>query len=79
MADCDMTRSICRAGMLERRMPDAETVIYEPPKVGLPYLVVTLEPDGLSVLRANSRTEARTLVAGERQARRKGERKGKQD
>ena len=60
-------------------MPDAETVIYEPPKAGLPYLVVTLEPHGLSVLQASSRTEARTLVVSERQARRKGERKGKQD
>ena len=58
-------------------MPDVETVIYEPPRAGLPYLVVTLEPDGLSVLPANSRTEARTLVVSERQARHKGERKGK--
>lgn len=52
-------------------MPQTETVIYAPPKVGLPFLVVTLAPSGLTVLSAASRTEARTIVASERRTRKR--------
>jgi len=48
-----------------------EIVIYEPPKDGLPYLVVTVSPDGVSVLTAKSRTEARMMVSERTVARRK--------
>jgi hypothetical protein len=48
-----------------------ETVIYEPPKDGLPYLVVTLSPDGMNVLIAKSRTEARAMVSERTLARRR--------
>lgn len=40
-----------------------KTAIYEPPKDGLPYLVVTFEPDGVKVSVANSELEARTMAA----------------
>jgi len=51
-----------------------KTVIYEPPKDGLPYLVVTFGSDGLNVLTANSLFEARAMVS-ERAIRRRRERK----
>ncbi len=40
-----------------------KTAIYEPPKDGLPYLVLAFEPDGLKVTIANSELEARTMAA----------------
>lgn len=40
-----------------------KTVIYEPPKDGLPYLVLAFEPDGPKVSVPNSELEARTMVA----------------
>lgn len=40
-----------------------KTAIYEPPKDGLPYLVLAFEPDGLKVSVANSELEARTMAA----------------
>ena len=40
-----------------------ETVLYEPPKDGLPYLVVTFTPNGIEVETTNSRTEARAMIA----------------
>ena len=48
-----------------------ETVIYEPPKAGLPYLVVTVSTDGVNVVAAKSRTEARTMVSERVVARRR--------
>jgi hypothetical protein len=50
-----------------------KTAIYEPPKNGLPYLVVAFESDGLKVFTANSEFEARTIVS-ERAIRRRRER-----
>jgi len=50
-----------------------ETVIYEPPKDGLPYLVVTIGPDGLTVVSADSRTHARKLTSEQVMQRRKQE------
>ena len=43
-------------------MAQAETVIYEPPHPGLPYLVVTLTPTGVSVVPVKSNTEARVMI-----------------
>jgi hypothetical protein len=40
-----------------------KTAIYEPPKDGLPYLVVAFESDGVKVSVANSELEARTMAA----------------
>jgi hypothetical protein len=50
-----------------------KTAIYEPPKQGLPYLIVTFASDGLNVLTANSSVEARMKVS-ERAIRRRRER-----
>lgn len=50
-----------------------KTAVYDPPKEGLPYLVVTFGSDGLTVLTANSELEARTM-ASERAIRRRRER-----
>jgi hypothetical protein len=61
---------LCHVGDGELRM-QTETVIYEPPKDGLPYLVVMLSPDGVNVLTAKSRTEARTMVSERAIARRR--------
>ena len=51
-----------------------KAAIYEPPKEGLPYLIVTFESDGLNVVTANSSVEARAMVS-ERAIRRRRERK----
>jgi hypothetical protein len=51
-----------------------KTAIYEPPKEGLPYLIVTFASDGLNVLTAKSSVEARVMVS-ERVMRRRRERK----
>ena len=49
-----------------------KTAIYDPPKKGLPYLIVTFTSDGLKVLTANSSVEARAVVS-ERMIRRRRE------
>jgi hypothetical protein len=54
-----------------------KTAIYEPPKQGLPYLIVTFASDGLNVLTANSASEAR-MVVSERMIRRRRERKSEE-
>jgi hypothetical protein len=54
-----------------------KTAIYDPPKEGLPYLIVTFESDGLNVLTANSAVEARAIVS-ERVMQRRRERKGEE-
>ena len=51
--------------------------IYDPPKEGLPYLVVTLMPDGLKVTAACSCLSART-IASEGAIRRRSERQSEQ-
>jgi hypothetical protein len=51
-----------------------KTAIYEPPKEGLPYLVIAFEPDGMKVFPVDSEFEARTMVS-ERAIRRRRERK----
>jgi hypothetical protein len=50
------------------------TTIYDPPKEGLPYLVVTFTPDGLKITAANSSLSART-IASEGVIRRRSERR----
>ena len=44
-------------------MAKAESVIYSPPNERLPFLVVTLAPEGVSALPVKDRIEARTIVA----------------
>jgi hypothetical protein len=52
------------------------TAIYDPPKEGLPYLVVTFTPEGMKIATANSSLAART-IASERVIRRRSERRGR--
>ncbi len=59
---------------MEEYRLSAEIAIYEPPTDEFPYLVVTFASDGMSVLTANSRTEARAM-ASERAIGRRAERK----
>ena len=40
-----------------------KTGIYHPPKSGIPYLVVTVSPDGVSATAVDSKDEARILAA----------------
>jgi hypothetical protein len=53
------------------------TTIYDPPKEGLPYLVVTFTPDGMKITSANSTLAAR-MIASERAIRRRSERRSEQ-
>ena len=41
----------------------AKTAIYHPPKKGMPYLVVTVSPDGVSATAVGSKKEARVLTS----------------
>ena len=65
---CDRVGTAAMPGM---------TSIYDPPKEGLPYLVVTFTPDGLKITSADSRLAART-IASEGVIRRRNERQSKQ-
>ena len=49
------------------------TAIYDPPKEGLPYLIVTFTPEGMKIGTANSSLAART-IASEEVLRRRSER-----
>jgi hypothetical protein len=40
-----------------------KTAIYHPPKAGMPYLVVTVSPEGVSVVAVSSKDEARILAS----------------
>ena len=42
-----------------------KTAIYHPPKSGMPYLVVTVSPEGVSATAVNSKEEARVLASKE--------------
>jgi hypothetical protein len=46
------------------------TTIYDPPKEGLPYLVVTFAPEGMKITATHSSLAART-IASERAIRRR--------
>jgi hypothetical protein len=51
---CDATGTAAMPG---------RTTIYDPPKEGLPYLVVTFTPDGLKITTADSSLSARTIAS----------------
>jgi hypothetical protein len=53
------------------------TTIYDPPKEGLPYLVVTFTPEGMKIATANSSLAART-IASEGVISRRSERRSEQ-
>ena len=40
-----------------------KTAIYHPPKSGMPYLVVTVSPDGVVATAVETKEEARILAA----------------
>jgi hypothetical protein len=40
-----------------------KTAIYHPPKSGMPYLVVTVSPKGVSASAVESKEEARVLAS----------------
>jgi hypothetical protein len=40
-----------------------KTAIYHPPKSGMPYLVVTVSPEGVSATAVESKDEARILAS----------------
>ena len=65
-----------RLGTQGTAMPGS-TTIYDPPKEGLPYLVVTFTPEGMKIATANSSLAART-IASERTIGRRRERQGEQ-
>ena len=39
------------------------TAIHHPPKIGMPYLVVTVSPEGVSATAVESKEEARVLAS----------------
>jgi len=39
------------------------TAVYHPPKSGLPYLVVTVSPDGVTATAVETKDEARILAS----------------
>ena len=39
-----------------------KTAIYHPPKSGMPYLVVTVSPEGVTATAVESKEEARVLA-----------------
>ena len=40
-----------------------KTAVYHPPKSGMPYLVVTVSPDGVVAIAVDSKDEARILAS----------------
>ena len=40
-----------------------KTAIYHPPKPGMPYLVVTVSPEGVTATAVESKEEARVLAS----------------
>lgn len=40
-----------------------KTAVYHPPKSGMPYLVVTVSPDGITATACESKDEARVLAS----------------
>ena len=52
-------------------MPKAKktkTAIYHPPKSGMPYLVVTVSPEGVVATAVDSKDEARILASKKTQS-----------
>jgi hypothetical protein len=40
-----------------------KTAVYHPPKSGMPYLVVTVSPEGITATACESKDEARILAS----------------
>jgi hypothetical protein len=40
-----------------------KTAVYHPPKSGMPYLVVTVSPEGVIAIAVESKAEARILAS----------------
>jgi hypothetical protein len=40
-----------------------KTAIYHPPKKGMPYMVVTVSPEGVTAIAVESKDEARMLAS----------------
>ena len=49
--------------MAKDKEKKSKTAIYHPPKSGMPYLVVTVSPDGVQVTAVGSKDEARILAS----------------
>jgi hypothetical protein len=47
----------------KNKKPKTKTAIYHPPKSGMPYLVVTVSPEGVSATAVDSKEEARVLAS----------------
>ena len=41
----------------------SKTAVYHPPKSGMPYLVVTVSPEGITATACESKDEARILAS----------------
>ena len=46
-----------------RKGKKTKTAVYHPPKSGMPYLVVTVSPEGVTATACESKDEARILAS----------------
>jgi hypothetical protein len=49
--------------MMAKSKSKAKTAIYHPPKKGMPFLVVTVSPEGVVAIAVESKEEARVLAS----------------
>jgi hypothetical protein len=49
--------------MSKNNKQKTKTAIYHPPKKGMPYLVVTVSPEGVVAIAVESKDEARVLAS----------------
>ncbi len=49
--------------MVAKSKSKAKTAIYHPPKKGMPFLVVTVSPEGVVAIAVESKEEARVLAS----------------
>jgi len=52
-----------RARSVMAKETKTKTAIYHPPKKGMPYMVVTVSPDGVTATAVESKDEARILAS----------------
>ena len=45
------------------KVKKTKTAVYHPPKSGMPYLVVTVSPEGVTATACKSKDEARILAS----------------
>ena len=50
------------------KVKKTKTAIYHPPKSGMPYLIVTVSPEGVVATAVDSKDEARILASKKTQA-----------